>query len=207
MHRLCETFLVSHRGAEPVEVAPDALLDPGAPQLHAALAALGRALPGQPLAHEERQRLFQRHVGTLRGFGQTRADQPIIEHGGEVGGDARHALGADRLHPCLLDGIETRTTRGRLRGQSAMHLGIVAGETQRHGIGVAAHDRGILRIEPSRRLGQPCFRAFRGADQAGALWRVGHLELGVARHRTHATSDRPLERLLGRLGFLRGLMV
>ena len=86
-----------------------------------------------------------------------------------------------------------------------MHAGVVAGELQRDRIGVAAHDRGVLRVELARRLGQ----ARLAAGDAGPLGREGDFELGLARDRAQAAGDRALERLGRRFlgGRVFGLML
>ena len=115
----------------------------------------------------------------------------VVEHGGEIVRDAGHAARADRLDAGLLDGVEHRA-RGLPPGTSLRcTLGIVAGELERDGVGVAAHDRGLLRGQLARRLGQPRL----AADHAGALGGESDLELGLARDRAQAAGDRALERL------------
>ena len=96
-------------------------------------------MPGQPLAHHEGDRVLDRRV---RPVGDVlvlaAAVVAVLEHGREIAGDARHAPRADRLDPRLLDGVEHRAGGLRLRGEPAMDAGVVAGEPQRHRIGVAA---------------------------------------------------------------------
>ena len=68
----------------------------------------------------------------------------IVEHRGQVLGHALHAARTNGLDARLLDRVEHRARLLSTGHQLAMHRGIVTGELQRHGIGVAAHDRGLL---------------------------------------------------------------
>ena len=63
-----------------------------------------------------------------------------------------------------------------------------------------ADDRGFARIGLARRLGQPRLGPFRPGHQRRLVGRVGDLELGMARQRPRAGRERPLERLVGRIG-------
>ena len=204
---LREGLLVLHRRAELVEIAPDAFLDPRAPQVDDALAALRRTHPGEALAHHHRQRLLERRILAPRHLGQPGAHETVVQHGSEVAGDAFHAARADRLDAGLLDGIETGAASRRLRHQAAVDVAVVAGETQRHRVGVAAHDRRVARIELARRLGQARLDAFGRGDEARPLGRVGHLEVGRPGERAHAAGHCALERLLRRVGLARWLVV
>ena len=109
----------------------------------------------------------------------------VVEHGGQVLRDALHAPRADRLDARLLDRLEHRARLLPARHLPPMHRRIVAGELERDRVGVSAHDRGILRVELARRLGQ----ARLAARDAGPLRRVGDFEIGLARER--ACSPRP----------------
>ena len=104
---------------------------------------------------------------------------------------------ADRLDAGLLDRLEYGARLLPSGHELAVHHRIVAGELERDGVGVAAHDRGIAPGELSRRLGQ----ARLAADNPGALGGKGDLEFGLAGDRAQASRDRALE-WLGR-GFLR----
>jgi hypothetical protein len=88
----------------------------------------------------------------------------VLEHGREIVGDARHAPRPDRLDPRLLDRVENRARGLSLRREAAMDAGVVAGEPERHRIGVAADDRDVLAVELARRLGQA--RLVRHQDRA-----------------------------------------
>ena len=54
-----------------------------------------------------------------------------------------HAPRADRLDARLLDRLEHRARLLPAGHQLAMHGRIVAGELERDGVGMAAHDRGV----------------------------------------------------------------
>ena len=117
--------------------------------------------------------------------------EALVQHGGEILGDAVHAPRADRLDARLLDRLEHRARLLAARLQAAMHGRIVAGDSQRDRIGIAAHDRGLARDELARRLRQPRL----AAHQAGALGGEGYLQVRLARDRAQAAGDRALERL------------
>ena len=167
----------------------------------------GRLQAGQALAHDHRQRLLDRRVRAGGDIGIAGALVAIVEHGVEIGGDALHAARADRLDARLLDGVEGRAGARDLRRQAPMHLDVVAGEPQRHRIGVAAQDRGIARVEPARRIGQPRFGARPGLDQARALGRIDDFKAGAFGERAQASGDRAFERLLRAFHFRRRFCV
>ena len=72
----------------------------------------------------------------------------------------------------------------------------MAGELERHRIGMAAQDRGILAGELARRLGQAHARRAVLPATSGFSGRIGDIELRHMRHRPHAAGDGALERLL-----------
>ena len=102
-----------------------------------------------------------------------------------------HAARADRLDARLLDRLEHRARLLAARQQPAMHAGSWQASSQRDRVGMAAHDRGLVRVELARRLGQPRL----AARQAGPLGGEGDFELRLARDGAHAAGDRALERL------------
>ena len=163
---LREGFLVLDGRAELVEVAADALLNPGPPEIDDALAALRRPHPCETLAHHHRQRLLERRVLAARHLRHARAHETVVEHRSQIAGDAFHAARPDRLDAGLLDGIEAGAAADRLRQQAAVDVAVVAGQAQRHRVGVTAHDRRVLRIELARRLRQARLDPLGGGDEA-----------------------------------------
>ena len=119
----------------------------------------------------------------------------IVEHGGEVFCDPGHAARADRLDAGLLNGLEHAACLRIARHQLAMHFGIVAGEFQRDGIGVSAHDGGIAPRHLARRLRQPRL----ARREAGPFGSEGHFQLRRFGDRAQARRHRALERLGRRL--------
>ena len=197
---VAELALVLDHVLEPVEVAPGAALDEAAPQLDEAARRRRRRLAGQALAHQHRQRLLDRRIGAIGDLVEFAAMELVVEHGGEILGDALHAARPDRLDAGLLDRLEHRARLLAARQQAAVNGVVVAGHAQRDRVGMAAHDRGIGRRELARRLRQPRL----AARHAGPFGRERDLKLGLARDRAQAAGHRALERL-GR-GFLgRGL--
>ena len=106
-------------------------------------------------------------------------------------GDALHPVGADRLDARLFHRLEDGLGFLRLRHETAMDVGVVTGEPQRHGIGIAAQDGGFARGELARRLGQPRLGAFPGADERGPIGREGHFQIARLGHGAHAADHRP----------------
>ena len=141
------------------------------------MAAGGGAQAGQPLAHHQRERVLDRRIGAVGDLVEFAAVELLVEHGGQILRDAVHAPRADRLDARLLDRLEHRARLLAGRLQAAMHRRIVAGESQRDRVGMAAHDRGFGLAQFARRLRQAHF----AAHQAGALGGEGHLEIGLAR--------------------------
>ena len=93
---------------EPVEFGAGLFLDEAAPELGQALGAGRRLEAGQALARQHRHRVLERRLVALARLGEGAAVIAVVEHGGEVGGDAFHPARADRLDPRLLDGVEQR---------------------------------------------------------------------------------------------------
>ena len=199
MHGLGEGALIEDRRVEPVELARRPCPRYGAPEIDDALRGGGRAQAGQAFAHHHRHRFVERRVGAVGDIGIGAAMKAVVEHGGQIGGDALHAPRADRLDARLLDRVEQRARRLVLRGEPAMHRFVMAGEPQRHGIGEAAQDRRLARARPARRLGQARLGALGAASQRGLVGGESDFEFRVARHRARAGGDGPLERLIGRL--------
>ncbi|MET3890370.1 hypothetical protein ABIE41_001446 [Bosea sp. OAE506] len=128
----------------------------------------------------------------------------VLQHRGDVAGHAGHPPRADAFDARLLDRIEHGTRRIAFRRGAAMHAGVVAGQAQRHRIGMAAQDRDVLRRQLAGRLGQPGAVA----DERGFVGREDDLHLRLAGDRLHRRGDGPLQRLrwrfLGRAGLAIG---
>ena len=191
VHRVAELALVLEHVFQPVEIAPGAVLDQRTPEIDQLLGRRRRRHAGQALAHHQRQRVLDRRVGALGDLVEFAAVEALVQHGGQILGDAVHAPRADRLDARLLDRLEHRARLLAARLQAAMHRRIVAGNSQRNGVGMAAHDRRLALAELARRLRQPHL----AAHQAGALGGEGHLQIRLARDRAQAAGDRALERL------------
>ena len=122
------------------------------------------------------------------------------EAGGEVGPDAGHAAGADGLAAGLLDRLPGGAGVGALGHVGAVDARVVDGEAQRHGVGLAAQDRGLGAGELAGRLGQ----AGGVAGDHGAVGAEGDLEIADARDRPHGRGQCLLERLVRRRGLVLG---
>jgi len=96
----------------------------------------------------------------------------IVEHRGEVLGHTRHASRADGFDARLFKGLKN-TARIRIdRHQAAMHRIVMARQPQRDGIGVAAHDRRIPRVEFARWLRQARLARNHAGALGGRRWRA-----------------------------------
>ena len=128
---VAEARLVFDQPFEPVEIAAGAILDQRAPQLDELLRRRRRRLPGQALAHHQRDRLLDRRIGAVGDLVELAAMEAVVEHGGQVARHAGHAARADRLDARLLDRLEHRARLLAARHQLAMHHRIVTGELER----------------------------------------------------------------------------
>ena len=145
MDGVAELALVLEQALELVEAAAGAILDERPPQIDELLGGRRRRLAGQPLAHHHGDGLLDRRVGAVGDLVELAAMEAVVDHRGEIVLHADHAARADRLDAGLLDGVEHRAGLLAAGHQPAMHRRIVAGELERHRVGVAAHDRGLLR--------------------------------------------------------------
>jgi hypothetical protein len=192
---VAEAALIVDHAFEAIEIAAGALLDQRAPQIDELAGGRWRHLAGQPLAHDHRQRIFDRRIGTVGDLVEFAAVKLVVEHGGEIFGDAAHTARTDRLDSGLFDGFEHGARLLAARRQFAMHARIVAGEPQCDGIGVTAHDRRLALIEPARRFRKPHL----ASGQAGTLGRETDLKLVLAGNGAQADADRALKWLGRRL--------
>ena len=200
MHDVAEAALLLDQLLQPVEFAPGAVLDERAPQVDQLARGRRRREPGEALAHHHGDGLLDRRIGAIGDVVELAAVELVVEHRGEILRHAVHAPRADRFDARLLDRFEHRARLLTARHLAAVHRRVMAGELQRNRVRMPAHDRGVLRVELARRLGQPRL----AAGDAGALRRVGDLKVRLARDRAHAAGDRALERL-GR-GLLRRVL-
>ncbi len=191
MDGVAELALIVEQALQAVETLAGAVLDERPPQVDELLRRRRRRLPGKPLAHHHGDGLLDRRVGAVGDLVELAAVEAVVDHRGEIVLHAEHAARADRLDASLLDGVEHRAGLLAAGHQAPMHRRIVAGELERDGIGMAAHDRGLATRELSRRLGQPHL----AADQAGPLGRERHFKLGLARDGAQTARHRALERL------------
>ena len=167
---------------KPVKLGTRALLDPRPPEIDNPLRVVRRPEPGETLAHDHRERVFERRLRADRDISIVGAMKPVVEHRVEIARDALHPARPYRLDARLFDGIEHRARGWRLRGQPPMHIHVVAGEPQCHRIGVPAQNSGFPRIELARGFRQPRFGVGAGPNQARPLGRESDLGL---RHFCH----------------------
>ncbi len=191
VHDVAEAALVVEHALEPIEIAAGAFLDQRPPQIDELARGRRRRLAGEPLAHQHRQRVLDRRIGAVGDLVEFAAVETVVEHGGEIFGDAAHAARADRLDAGLLDRFEHRARLLAAGHELAVHGRIVTGEPERNRIGVAAHDRRLALVEPPRRLRQPRL----AAGEPRPLGGERNFEIALAGDRAQANADRALERL------------
>ena len=163
----------------------------------AVLAQFRRRLAGQLLAHDQAERVGDRHVGAHARLGEAARVQALFQSGGQVVRDALHRERSDGLDARLLGRFEHRRAIRRLRAVLIVKLVLVIGPAQRIGIARAAHDRDFVRRQIARGQRQPCLQAFERRRLGAEI----DLELRLAREAAHRDRDRALERLGGILGF------
>ena len=155
--------------------------------------AVGRRLhAGQPLAHDQRERILERRVGTCRDVRIACALEAIVEHGVEIGGDALHAAASRSPRRGPVRRRRRRRAPSRVAAAAAMHLAVVAGEPQRHGVGMAARGsprrarrRGAAARAAAprrrRRSGSGSAAPAQGDFEAGSSWRCARMQPATAR--------------------------
>ena len=188
-HDAGESLLVVELVEQAVDIGAGLLLDPVAPQIDDALAALRRGAPGQPLAHHQRHGFLDRRIGLVAHIGKVGLDELVLEHGAEIFGDALHGAGADRFDACLLDGVVDGACLLALGRQLGVDAHVVAGPPERHGIAEPAGDRDVVARRLLRKVGQP--RAV--PRQRRLVLGESDLQLVVAGDRAHADADGALE--------------
>jgi hypothetical protein len=130
MNDIAELTLIFNEVFQPIEIAPGTVFDERAPQIDKFFGRWGRSHAGQPLAHHERQRVFDRSIGALGDLIEFAAMKPLVEHRCEILRHAIHSPRANCLDACLLDRFKYRARLLADRLQSAMHGDIVASKAQ-----------------------------------------------------------------------------
>ena len=119
--------LILDRPPKLVEISGGAFFHPGAPEINDPLPVLGRLPPSQTLAHDHRERVFERRVGADRDIGIAGTLKAVVEHRIEIARDAQHPARPDRLDARLLHGIEHRARGLCWRDEPPVQVFIVAG--------------------------------------------------------------------------------
>ena len=172
-----------------VEVGAGLFLDPFAPEIDDALAALRRGPAGQLLAHHQRQRFLDRRVGAIPDVGQIGLGELVLQHVADIVADPGHPESTDRLDAGLLDRIVDGARLLALGRELRVDPEIVAGALQRHGIAEAARHRYVDAGRLLRQFGEP------GAVAGKRRLVLGEtdLELVIAGDRAHADRHGTLE--------------
>ena len=127
-----------------IEQGSRAPLDPGTPEIGDGSGLGGRGKPGQPLADQKSKSLRQRRLGAVGRFVDAASLIALLEAGGEIGGDAFHALCADGLDPRLLDRLEHGAGLAARRRELRVQRWIVAGDGESRRVGMAADHRDLV---------------------------------------------------------------
>ena len=85
------------------------------------MAAAGGARPVRRSRTIMRDRLLERRIGAVGDLVELAAMEAVVEHRGEILGDAVHAARADRLDARLLDRLEHRARLLAARHQLPVH--------------------------------------------------------------------------------------
>src|SRR5262249_10390868 len=188
---VAEARLIFDEPLQAIEIAPGAILNQRTPELHDLARRARGGLPGQALAHDERDRFLERSIRPVGHLIELAAMEAVVEHGRKILRHARHPALADRLAARLLDRLEHCAGLLAAGHQLAMGRWIMTGELERDRIGMTAYDRRIMPGELARRLRQPDLTA----GDAGAFGCESDLEVGLSCNRSQAASHRALERL------------
>ena len=141
-HAQRERLLVGQMRAQIAPVLAGPALQPGAPVIELRPLLPRQVKPEQALLRVQLQR--RREIGLLVARGAGRAAMARGVRAGEIGGDAQHALGAERLDPDLLESAEDRLRHLAVRRQTMVQLGVMVTQPKRCAIRLAAQPRHVL---------------------------------------------------------------
>ncbi len=183
--------LVGDVAVELQDVAADPALEPGTPELDQLRRGGRRRRAGELLAGQEPHGFRERALAALGETVIALAAVARLQHGGEIAGDAGHALDAERLDPRLLHALEDRARHLALRRAARVQLGVVMLEAKRQRVGGAAHLRRLLLREIARRRRQARART----GEARRLRPVAHGHVVALGDRPQGGGRRALEDL------------
>jgi hypothetical protein len=159
--------VVAHLGGEVV-----------APGIDHRLRGRGHGLAGHGLAHQQAHHLGEIVLLPRVDAGIALLPAMFLERGGEVLGDAGHALRADRLDPRGLDRIEDLAGERSPRALLAVGLDVVVLQLERDRIGLAAGAGDFVGRHVARGRGQPRLAAQEaGLPAAGRTGGEAHLDV------------------------------
>jgi len=119
MHRVAESCLILGEAIELIEAVSRSCLPENGRQRSTILrAAAGGAIPVNRSRHQHRQRVGQRRIGSIGDLVEFAAMKMIVEHRGEVLGNARHPPRTERFDTGLLDRFENAARACGLPGIS-----------------------------------------------------------------------------------------
>ena len=127
-----ELALVFHCIAQTIKGGTGLLLDPGTPEFDEPPGGRRWRQAGEAFARDQGDGILERCLGPFGDALVIRSTIAVIQHGGDVGGDAFHAAGADAFDAGLLDRFKDGAGRLAFRQIAAMDPLVMAGKTERH---------------------------------------------------------------------------
>ena len=133
------------------------------------------------------ERIGKWRFGTLGRLGEAAPLRALLQVGSEVGRDAEHAIGADRLDASLLDRLEHFARLAALWRQRRVQNRIVTGDGERRRIGMAADHRNLDLVGTREGSGS---RAILPVSPGGSLVNTTSMALSAAIERVVSVTAR-----------------
>ena len=158
-------LLVVHPLGQLAEQRADAAVEPGAPLIGEAFGRTRHRNTAEPFAHHQAERIEQVAFLADQDLGIAFGATDFVLAQGQIAGDAGHPAAAERLDPCLFQGVVQPSGQGA--GRHPLHVQLFIMETiaQRQRVGCGAQARQILARHAASR-GRQTGRAARAASRA-----------------------------------------